>query len=71
MTNFQKLVEAKLDVFTSIWSDDLDAPKRDAEKYASLLASQTEYTDEDIYPVAASLYNGEKTRADVFGSQVL
>lgn len=68
MTNFQKLVEAKLDVFTSVWSDDFDAPRRDAERYASLLNSQTEYTDEDIVPVAVALYNGEKSRADVFGS---
>jgi len=67
MTNFQKLVEAKLDVFTSVWSDDFNAPKRDAERYDALLNSQTEFTNEQIAEVAAELYNGTKTRKEVFG----
>jgi alpha-acetolactate decarboxylase len=67
MTNFQKLVEAKVDVFTSIWSDDFDAPKRDAERYERLLNSQSEYTDEQITKTAVGLYNGEITRAEAFG----
>jgi hypothetical protein len=67
MTNFQKLVEAKLDVFTSVWSDDFNAPKRDAERYDALLNSQTEFTNEQIAEVAADLYNGKKTRKEVFG----
>jgi len=66
MTNFQRLVEAKLDVFTSIWSDDFDAPRRDAETYATLFNSQSEYTDQQIADVAAELYNGTKTRQEVF-----
>lgn len=66
MTNFQRLVDAKVDVFTSVWSDDFDAPRRDKERYESLLSSQTEYTNEQISAVATELYNGTKTRQEVF-----
>ena len=66
MTNFQKLVDAKLDVFTSVWSDDFNAPRRDKERYEALLNAQTEYTDQQIADVAAELYNGTKTRKEVF-----
>ena len=66
MTKFQQLVDAKLDVFTSVWSDDFNAPKRDAERYQNLLNSQTEFTDQQIADVAAELYNGTKTRQEVF-----
>jgi hypothetical protein len=64
---FEMLVNAKLDVFTSVWSDDFSAPKRDAERYASLLGSQTEFSDEEISAIAVELYNGTKTRQEVFG----
>lgn len=54
----QKLVRAKLDTYTAAFSDDFDAQKRDDETYASLLASQSEYTDELISVMASEVWNG-------------
>ena len=59
------LIEAKLDTWTAAFSDDPSAQKRDDATYANLLASQTEYTDEEIGVFVGQLWNGEKTRADL------
>jgi hypothetical protein len=58
------LIEAKLDTMTAGFSDDPSAQKRDDAHYASLLASQSEYLDDEISVYAGQIWNGEKTRAD-------
>jgi hypothetical protein len=65
MNILPKLIEAKLDTWTAAFSDDPSAQKRDDEHYANLLASQTEYTDEEVGVFVAQLWNGEKTRAEL------
>ena len=65
MNILPKLIEAKLDTWTAPFSDDASVIKRDNEYYASLLASQTEYTDEEVGIFVAQLWNGEKTRAEL------
>lgn len=69
MPNFESLVNARLNAMTAIWSDDYHAVSRDWQTYTELLDSQTEFTDEQITAVASDLYNGKKTRAEVFGEQ--
>ena len=59
-----KLIEAKLDTWSAGFSDDPSAQKRDDETYASLLASQPEYFDDEVSYHAGLIWNGEKTRAD-------
>jgi hypothetical protein len=65
MNILPKLIEAKLDTWTAPFSDDASAIKRDEEYYATLLASQTEYTDAEVGVFVAQLWNGEKTRAEL------
>lgn len=60
MVTLHKLVMAKLDVMTSGFSDDFDAPKRDLATYEGLLSLQTEFTDEDVTEWAGKLWNGER-----------
>ena len=67
MTNKENLVDAKLDCWTAGFSDDFSAQKRDDETYARLLASQTEFTDEEISDFAGKLFNGIATRQELFG----
>lgn len=65
MNILPKLIEAKVDAWSSVFSDDGSAVKRDNDYYNSLLASQTEYTDEQVGVFASQLWNGEKTRAEL------
>lgn len=58
------LIEAKLDAMSAGFSDDPSAQKRDAETYRNLLASQSEYLDDEVSVYAGQIWNGEKTRAD-------
>jgi hypothetical protein len=64
MTRLANLIEAKLDTWTAGFSDDPSAQKRDDETYASLLASQAEYLDDEVSYHAGLIWRGEKTRAD-------
>lgn len=45
---FETLVRLKTDTHTALFSDDGDAVKRDEERYQNALASQDEFTDEQI-----------------------
>jgi hypothetical protein len=45
---FEKLVSLKTDTHTALFSDDGSAVKRDEERYQNALASQDEFTDEEI-----------------------
>lgn len=45
---FEKLVSLKTDTHTARFSDDGDAIRRDEETYQNALASQSEFTDEEI-----------------------
>jgi hypothetical protein len=63
-TRLANLIEAKLDVMTSGFSDDPSAVKRDKETYLNLLASQSEYLDDEVSAYAGQIWNGDKTRAD-------
>lgn len=65
MNILPELIQAKLDTWTAPFSDDASAIKRDEQRYASLLASQAEYTDEQVGVYVAQLWNGEKTRAEL------
>lgn len=58
------LIEAKLDTWSAGFSDDPSAQKRDDETYRNLLASQSEYLDDEVSVYAGQIWNGEKTRAD-------
>lgn len=64
MNILPRLIEAKLNTWTAAFSDDPSAQKRDDETYATLLASQNQFTDEEIGVYVGQLWNGEKTRAD-------
>lgn len=65
MNILPNLIQAKLDTWTAPFSDDASAIKRDEEFYANLLASQNEFTDEEVGVFVAQLWNGEKTRAEL------
>jgi 7,8-dihydro-6-hydroxymethylpterin-pyrophosphokinase len=65
MNNLPKLIEAKIDAWSSVFSDDASCVKRDNDYYNSLIASQSEYTDEEVSAFASQLWNGEKTRAEL------
>jgi hypothetical protein len=65
MTTLANLIEAKVDAWSSVYSDDGSAVKRDNDYYDALLAGQSEFTDEEISVFAGQLWNGEKTRAEL------
>ena len=65
MNNLPNLIQAKVDAWSSVFSDDASCIKRDNERYNAMLASQTEYTDEQVAVFAGQLWNGEKTRAEL------
>jgi hypothetical protein len=52
MTTKQELVQAKISVITSAFSDYGNAVYRDTQNYNALLATQTEFSDEEITLVA-------------------
>lgn len=57
MELFEKLVSLKTDAHTAYFSDDGDAVRRDEETYRAALASQTEYTDEEITAESVKRWN--------------
>lgn len=57
--SFDRLVDMKIDTWTAMWSDDLDAPRRDEETYRNALASQSVFTDEEIGAEAGRRMSGE------------
>ncbi len=65
MNNLPNLIQAKVDAWSSVFSDDASCIKRDNDYYDYLIASQTEYTDEEVSVFASQLWNGEKTRAEL------
>jgi hypothetical protein len=65
MNNLPNLIQAKVDAWSSVFSDDASCVARDNRYYAELLASQNEYTDEEVGVFASQLWNGEKTRAEL------
>ena len=65
MNNLPNLIQAKVDAWSSVFSDDASCVARDNRYYAELLASQNEYTDEQVGVFASQLWNGEKTRAEL------
>ncbi len=52
MTTKQELVQAKISAITSVFSDYGNAVYRDTQNYNALLATQTEFSDEEITLVA-------------------
>ncbi len=52
MTTKQELVQAKISVITSAFSDYGNAVFRDTQTYNALLSTQSEFTDEEITLVA-------------------
>ena len=48
----QELVQAKISAITAVFSDYGNAVYRDTQNYNALLATQSEYTDEEITLVA-------------------
>lgn len=67
MTNLENLVNAKLGAMSAYFSDWAGAIQRDGFAYATLLAEQTEYTDEQVSELANKIWNGEITKAELFG----
>lgn len=65
MNNLPNLIQAKVDAWSSVFSDDASCIKRDNDYYDYLIASQTEFTDEEVSVFAGQLWNGEKTRAEL------
>jgi hypothetical protein len=65
MNILPNLIQAKVDAWSSVFSDDASCVARDNRYYAELLASQNEYTDEEVGVFASQLWNGEKTRAEL------
>jgi hypothetical protein len=61
---FEKLVSLKTDTHTALFSDDGSAVKRDEEKYQNALASQSEFTDEEITKESVSRWNEMIRRMD-------
>jgi hypothetical protein len=61
---FEKLVSLKTDTHTALFSDDGSAVKRDEEKYQNALASQSEFTDEEITRESVSRWNEMIRRMD-------
>jgi hypothetical protein len=54
---FEKLVRLKTDTHTALFSDDGSAVKRDEERYQNALASQDEFTDEQITNESVKRWN--------------
>jgi hypothetical protein len=52
MTTKQELVQAKISAITAVFSDYGNAVYRDTQNYNALLATQSEFTDEEITLVA-------------------
>ena len=52
MTTKQELVQAKISAITSVFSDYGNAVYRDTQNYNALLATQSEFSDEEITLVA-------------------
>ncbi len=67
ITLLEKLVDAKLDTWTACFSDSPYAQKLDDERWASLFASQSEYTENEIVLICQKLWNSEVTRKELFG----
>ena len=57
MELFEQLVSLKTDTHTALMSDDGSAVKRDEERYQNALASQDEYTDEQITAESVKRWN--------------
>jgi hypothetical protein len=54
---FEKLVSLKTDCHTALFSDDGSAVKRDEATYQNVLASQDEFTDEEIHAESVLRWN--------------
>ena len=54
---FEKLVSLKTDTHTARFSDDGGAIARDEETYRNALASQSEFTDEEITAESVKRWN--------------
>jgi len=54
---FEKLVSLKTDTHTARFSDDGSAVKHDEEKYQKALASQNDFTDEEITAESVRRWN--------------
>ena len=66
MTNkelFEKLFQLKLDTITARFSDDGGAIARDEKRYQDALASQSEFSDEEISNAVTSWWNEKVAKA--------
>lgn len=52
MTTKDELVQAKISAITAVFSDWAGAVARDTNTYNALLATQSEFTDEEISQIA-------------------
>ncbi len=66
MTNLEILVNAKLSAMSAYFSDWAGAIQRDGFAYATLLAEQSEYTDEQVSELANKIWNREITKEELF-----
>jgi len=65
MYTLPELIQAKVDAWSSVFSDDASCIARDYDRYNYMISNQTQFTDEEVGVFASQLWNGEKTRAEL------